>query len=264
MKQKKLFLAALLAAAMSAAAVMGGCSAEAAAQQEPEIEYADEAVIKALRSGLEARWDLVGSEGYDPNSMLDDAVQAELDALSGFANAPYQDKELHELVLSYANALDDSLKAWELYGASPEHAREWDGLYDERTQMLKTFAEDYGLTVSPEHQERLSDLLANATAVEWLDAERGAVERLVSGMAFEPVEETGYYCEYGAVATNDTGRDIGHISIDVAVYDAENVRIEDAFLYVENWASGETVRLAFTADPSIASYKLTLSDYALA
>ncbi len=264
MNQKMLFLAACLAAAMSAAIAMSGCSAEPEPQQEPEIEYVDDNVINALGEGLEARWDMVGSESYVPETMLDDAIRIEIDALSEFTDAPYQDKELQELVLSYANTLGDTLEIWDLFEASPEYAMKWEGLYDDRTQKLKAFVNDYGLTVSPKHEAQLANMLVNATTAEKLDNEREAVESLVASMAFEPTEETGYYCEYGAVVTNNTGHAFKHLSIGVSVYDAESIRIEDAFIYVENWGVGETVKLTFTADPEIASYKLTLNDYVLA
>lgn len=255
MKKFSVFISSIILVA-----AMTGCSVE---KESEGIDYVDDEVISVIADGLEKRWDYVDAEDYDKDMTLDKAIQIEIDGLDGYKDAKYEDTKLQELVLSYINALNDSMDIWNLYDKDEQAREQWESIYNKRSQILKSLVNDYGMTVDAKYEKDLDDMVNNATAVERTEEQESAIEDLVSKIQFEKIDEIGSYETYAATVTNDTSLKFDYFSLSIPLYDDGDVRIDTENAMVSQWEPGETVVVEFMTDKAFSSYKVLLDSYTL-
>lgn len=113
---------------------------------------------------------------------------------------------------------------------------------DKRTALLKTFVDDYGLTVSSSCQNDLDRLVSRGKKVERETSQKAAVESLASAVNLEFSEQ--YSSVVGkATVTNNTGYDFDYVGFNVELFDSNGVKVETTSLYANHWLNGETVVL---------------------
>ncbi len=121
-------------------------------------------------------------------------------------------------------------------------AGEWQKAYDKRTSLLKTFVDDYGLTVSADHQGSLDKLVSHGKKVERDNDQKEAIESLASSINLEFTERYSTFVGQ-ATATNNTGYDFDYINFDVELFDSNGIKVETTSLYANHWLDGETIAL---------------------
>lgn len=211
---------------------------------EKEPEYADDQAMAVIAKGLEARSDYLDKQDdTSTTTALIGAIDAELEVDKELQNKPFQDSKLQEQVLAYINVLEESKKVVEDYPqTSVEYYTKWDEVYNKRTAMLKTFVDDYGLTVNDKLKPIFDEMIANGGAAQKQIAAKEALENIVSSLKFEVVDDGYGNFTYQATGENTTEYDFTNVSLVLGLYDEEGVRANEAYCNTNSWAAGEKVR----------------------
>lgn len=260
-----MFLSLAIAASLTA------CGQQA---KDPGPDYADDEAMEIIADAFEARQNVISKVGKDAESdtsvdtrsmkNLESYVASELEIAEKLRTRVFEDSEMQELVLKYLNTMDDAL---ELINNNPvtsaDFLDEWNKLADIRAILLKTFVDDYGMSVDEKYQEALDEVVANGSAA----AKRSQIEEALQGMldaiVFEKSTEYSL-TTYSAVAENTIGVDLGNCSFDVSLYDSEGVKMEDSYIFTNSWAAGEKVRFEFTSGVDTDQIELAIDYYELA
>ena len=119
-----------------------------------------------MTKALEARWDITDSDkmqSLDSDSRehyaaLSSAIDAELNIVSEYRTAEFKDHALQELAIQYINKLEESKEiADSLPSKDDKLYDKWTAVYDERTTLLQTLVNKYGLTVAEKWQYDLAE-----------------------------------------------------------------------------------------------------------
>ena len=215
-----------------------------------EVKYADQDFMKSLAKGLEARWDIKqkqDAEGDQTVQGLKDCIQAELDEVEQYQSATFEDTVLQEKALGYINVLKNSMEVAE-YCYATEGYEKWTDVYDQRTMMLKDFADNYGLTVRDKYKDTFDELMANGKAATAKTAQKEAVQKLVDNLEFELIENSYGWKKYEAILDNTSDYDITHLSLDISLLDADGVIVDTGYADVENISKGQKARVEFSTD----------------
>jgi len=249
-------------------AVFCGCAHqdfEPNESQESEIVYADQEFIGALSQALQARFDFADAVDETTAESLAETVSVEIEKLTPYKTRQFEDAKLQEKFLSYLNLLEESKELTKDMGVNDDtFYNDWDSLYNERTVMLKDFVDNYGLTVDAAHQETLDDLLRRGQAVEKADSERDAVEQLAASLNFDKAsDEEGLFFTYTAIGENDTELNLEDVSLVLALYDEDGVKVEETYAGTNSWPKGEKVKFEAMSDVDAAEIKVSLDYYAV-
>lgn len=232
-------------------------------------DFIDDRAMSIIAEGFETRSDTLdrtdpGTTDEEYAEYLKTAVQAEIDNGAELKSAQYEDSKLQEAVISYLNLLDDSIEVIDTYPASSiEFSENWQEIYDERSLLLATFVDEYGLTVGNDYQGALDEIIKNSNAVEESAAVEGAIESLVSSLKFEKSDEQYGWYTYTAIGENTSEYNFGNVSLNLALYDADGVKAEDAYASTNSWASGEKVKFEVMSDVDAKDIKVSISYYDL-
>lgn len=249
-------------------AVCCGCAqaSSSADDQQEEIVYADREAIEALDQGLESRFDYADALDETTGETLAEAIGIEIERLAPFKSRQFEDSKLQEKLLAYLNLLEEAKELTGDMGVNDDtFYDDWDALYNERTIMLKEFVDSYGLAVDEEHQSALDDLLRRGQAVEKAGAEKEAVERLVASLSFDKTsDDDGWFFTYTAVGENTTELDLENVSLILALYDSDGVKVEETYASTSSWLRGEKVRFEAVSEVDAAEVKVSLDSYLIA
>lgn len=208
----------------------------------------------------EDEYDLTDSSEYA--TYLKGAVQTEIDADAELRDANFDDKNLQEDVLSYLNLLDESMDVLNNYSLTTFDGTErWDDVYNQRTQLIKKFVEDYGMTVDEQYQDAIDQMVANGTQVQKQADVEESLQTIFSNVTFEKTDE-GYGCyTYSAVVENTTEYTFNDLWVTLALYDADGVRQGETTAVVSTWSAGEKARFEAGSEIDAATVKVELPDY---
>lgn len=240
---------AILAASAVLSFTLCACTqTDQQSQEQQAPDYADDEAMAIIADGFENRSVVLDEKSDDSNSEeivanLKKAVQAEIDTDNQLKSRQFEDSKLQEDVLSYLNLLDDSLDILNNYGyLTTEYSQKWTEIYDKRTALLKTFVDNYGLTVNKENEETLSQMVANGAGVTEKTNRENAIKSLASSISWEWADQGYGIYGYSAVATNTTEYSLSNVSLTLYLYDANNIKTE-ASAHTSSWKAGETVQL---------------------
>ena len=141
----------------------------------------DAKFITSLSQGLETRWqiqkdyekqwkeaDISIDCGSDEHMECYTAcIDAEIDAISAFADETFQNKDLKDHALAYMECLKAQKEALS-YAPTDEdkHMNLWTAAFNERSTLIKYFVDEYDLSVNWKYRKNLNNILKNARAVE--------------------------------------------------------------------------------------------------
>lgn len=242
---KKYLLIMLVLSLIFSIGIMTGCSSSSS----DEVKYADQDFIKSMSKGLEARWALT-EKATDEESIEDmqSYIQAELDQVSQYESATFEDTKLQEKALRYINVLKDSYENAS-YSLSDKDYDKWQEYIDERAVLIKDFVDNYGLTVSSKYQATMDEFLANGQSVATENAQKDAIDKLVKGLDFEVTEDDGYgWKTYSATFENTTDYDVADLSLEINLLDSEGVIVGTEYADVSNVKKGQKAKLKFETD----------------
>ena len=261
-KPLKSILACALAAALAMAA-LAGCSGSQAQNSEP----ADSAFMASLSKGLETRFDLVAKMDKTGKSSeaITQCVQAELNALSDYTSATFEDTKLQQVAITYINLLYDQLEAAKLYDDDSDgYVTAWRKASSARSILLAQFVSDWGLSVSKDHEKALNELVSSGKSAA-READRDQkVNDLAASIELSFTKD--YSVKGTATVKNDTGLDFDNIWLSVEIFDDSGVKTTTSSLSASHWLDGETIVMdCYVRGSEIpANYKIVVENYTIA
>ncbi|WP_240542008.1 FxLYD domain-containing protein [Bifidobacterium sp. CP2] len=244
---------------------LAACSSSAQTKDEGP-DYADDEAMSIIAEGFQKRSDVI--EQYeqknedDSSEYVKAAVQAEIDTDKGLKSRQFKDSKLQENVIAYLNLLDDSMDVVKNNSyMSADYTEQWTKVYDKRSALLKTFVDDYGLKVDEKYQESLNDIVANGSSVQKKTETEDALNNLISSTTFEKTDDGYGMYTYSAVIENTTGIDFGSVTLLVALYGADGVKVEETYASTSSWPKGEKVKFEAMSTNDAAQVKVSVSDY---
>lgn len=260
---RKRFVAGALALAFAVTIGLAGCGSTG---EDTGPDYADDEAMTLIAEGLEARWEISDAPDSDGSTAnLAEAVNAELAVIEGLRDRQFEDSGMQEDVISYINLLDDSIEVLETYTQdSTDYYTQWVSVYNERTALINTFVNEYGLEVGDEYADTLSELTVAGKAAQESANIEAALDAIVGGATFEKIDEGYGSFTYSAVLENTTGYDLENVGIVLSLYDADGVKAEETYASANSWLKGEKVRFEAYSSTDAATVKATVDYYSTA
>ena len=235
-----------------------GCSPQNGPKEQ--IDYADDEIISVLGNALEKRFAIANSKPTS-GSTLKSVTEIELDALKPFSSRQLEDTKLQECTLSYINLLETMNEAAAIYDEDyVEATRKWNDCQYERSQLIKTFVDNYGLTVGEAYEKDLNDIVFRGNLAAQKKSNEEALNKLASNLVFEKGSKHGL-CSYSCIAENTTGLDIKEVVFILSLYDKNGTRIGETSAHATDWSQKEKVRLEAISDISAADVKVKIDYY---
>lgn len=243
---------------------LAGCSSNSTSN---EPDYADDDAMQIIADGWNKRSKVVenvSSTDDDYIAKVKEGIQAEIDNDAVLKDRPFEDSKMQENVIAYLNTLDSQLELMGRYSSNDlSFYTDWQKVYDKRSQLLKTFVNDYGMTVDAKYQDALDELLANGAAAEKKEGQKDALNSLIAGATWEAEEEYGMYT-YTAVLENTSDYNFSNVSLTVNLYDADGVKTE-TYAHANNWNKGDKVKFeAYGNDAAAERVDATVTYYDVA
>ena len=235
---KKIF--AIIVAFMFTMVFLSGCG---------EKISTDEAFIKDLEAGLEARWDIVDGDNDDNESKeyWESLFNAELVKIEKYKDEDFDDKELGQLAKEYIAAIEGGKEALEKHDPGTNYDRFWNDYspyYGQRTKIFcKINKGGYGLKVSDsKYQDNFDGLIADGWAVE-----------LMENIKFEKSDD-GF--TYHSIAKNDSGYDFDYLQFEILEKNNDGNTVDTTYASVSNWDNETEREFEFYAGDKTESYEI--------
>lgn len=227
-----------------------------------ESKGKDKQFIEDLGKGLKKRWDLASKEeagtlNLEQNQAYEKFVEAEMDAVSKYKDAEFDSPELGKLAKDYIKALEDSKEAIKYYSNDPLKFSElWEKPYNERSTILLTLVDKFGLKVDEKEFKVLKD---NAQVVNEENDSKEKIDAMVKGIKFEKVKDEYDWKTYQATVENTGDLDLQDFYLDINLIDKDGVIIETQTSTSVNgtWKKGQKVRLEFNTDKDFEKIEWT-------
>lgn len=235
----------------------GGSNISSSTSSEEKVYDSD--FMSDLAKGLEARWELVDNATTDEMTAANykEALNKELDMIKDYKDKKFADSILQEYAISYINELNNGIEVADTLGADSFY-EEWPAHQNQRTKILNDINNIQEIPVTD--KEILNQLLAQGKEVEAENKKEEAINNLVSGFEFQLNEEKSdeYYKYYSVVAENTTEYNISHLSLNVKLYDENDVNIETNYAYTDDWTPGEKTQFEFSTSETFSTIKLNV------
>lgn len=260
MKKKSVFLGLLFVLVF-----LVGCTNQET-KEEKEPQYADKVFIEDMSKGLQARWDLNSKdeqkEGYDEilaqseenKKMMLSYINTELDIIGKYKDEKFKDSKLQELAIKYINLLNQHKEACDYITVDYEkYDEEFQPIYNERSNVIETMVNDYGMTVDEKHQSTLDDFLTNSKLVTEKKENEDAINKMLESIRFKETSDDYGIKTYQAVVENTTNIDFKSFNVSINLLDKEGVIVETAYDQVSAFNKGAKVRFEFNTDKEFDS-----------
>ena len=153
------FMLTLLLSAFVVLLAMTGCST-----------VDNDKAISVISEGLEERWEFADNPVGDAKEATSRAIQIELDACTPLQREKAIDSDLRDFIKSYVECLNEQKTIGYSSFSDWEKRDKWDSVYQQRAKIISIFVNQYGLTVSEEHQKELDEILVVAELGETPDS----------------------------------------------------------------------------------------------
>lgn len=204
----------------------------------------DEAFIKDLESGLEARWDIIEESDDDENSKeyWESLFNAELSKISKYKDKDFEDKTLGKLAKEYIEAIEGGKKALEKHDPESNYQRFWNDYSPYYGQRAKVFNKinkgSYGLKVTDsKYQDDFDGLVATGWAVN-----------LMETIKFKKIDDGWGNITYKAKEKNTSGYDYDYLQFEILEKDKDGNTVNTTYSNVSNWDNGTERELDFFVD----------------
>lgn len=240
------------------------------AEKNTEADFADAEAMEVIATGFERRADKIDElqrAGKDTQSTanLKTIVQTELNIDQTLRNRQFKDAKLQEQIIAYINTLNDSVKLLTNSSTSSNgFLEQWNDIRDERSSLLKGFVDKYGLTVSDKYQESMDELTANGAAVNEQNETDNTINQLVETAVFNKQADGFGGFTYAATIQNTSNIAFENISIVLALYDGQNVKLGETYTSTNSWEPGETVLFEAYSNVDAATVRASVDYYDVA
>ena len=241
-----------------------GCSPKSSKQSK----YYDEQYIKALSSGLDARWQYSDSESSKKDKPIDSLTKStkiEYDPLKkdNFSDKKFHNTKLKELSLSYENELKNGL---DILDSATEASlidsnSKWMVHYNNRTKILTEINNIKKIPVK--NEKILKELINNGKSVKENDELKTKLEENMSKVVFsaKPQEYPSEYKTYESIVSNDTATNFKYFSANVYLEDQNGTRIDTQYISANDWEAGQKVTFTFMTDKVFTTSKVVVNNF---
>ncbi|KPI51588.1 hypothetical protein C4097_10640 [Clostridioides difficile] len=231
-------------------------------ETKDESKGKDKQFIEDLGKGLKERWalaskDEAGTLNLKENEAYEKFVKVEMDAVSKYKDAEFDSPELGKLAKDYIKALEDSKESIKYYSKDELKFLElWEKPYNERSTILLTLVDKFGLKVDEKEFKVLKD---NAQIVNEENASKEKIDAMVKGIKFEKVKDEYDWKTYQATVENTSDLDLQDFYLDINLIDKDGVIIDTQTSTSINgtWEKGQKVRLEFDTDKDFEKIEWT-------
>lgn len=204
----------------------------------------DEAFLKNMKAGLEARWKFTDKNAKkgtlsdaDARISQKEAAATELEKLGGLSEYQFSDSDLKALAEQYYEALNNQVTGAKYYEADAEKYMElYHGGYNERSVVLAQLVNDYQLTVSDKFAANLDELAINGEKQLHIRTVLKTLTEQLSSAAMEHVG-TGLY-RLNVENTSDLS--LENVEVKVNGMDDEGKIITTGQAFVTSWGAGSS------------------------
>ena len=230
------------------------------AKQDEGPDYADDEAMSVIANGYEKRSDEISrqeaaGEDTKTSANLKKAIQTEIDADKDLKSRQFKDSKMQETVISYLNSLDDQLDVVKTHSMNDlDFYEAWNKVYDQRSILLKTMVDKYGLKVGDKYKDDFEDLLANGTSATKQSEADETIKSLVENATFEKTSDGYGNFTYTAVIENTSKLTFTNVSLTLDLIDAQGVK-QEAYANANSWALGEKVKFEAFSNVDAASVK---------
>ena len=245
-----------------------GCSStKEVEKKEEEPQYADDAFVQDMSKGLQARWDLNAideqKEGYDKilvnskeyQDMMVSYIDAELNEIEKYTEEKFENKNLQEIAIKYINLLEKHKEICDYMTVDyDKYYEEFEPIYNERSKIIESMVNDYGMTVDEKHQKTLNDFLTKSQLVQEQEKKETAIDQMLADIQFQVTEDSGNdWKTYQAIVENTTGINFKTFSVDINLLSTDGVIVETAYYQVSAFNNGSKAQFEFATDKEFAS-----------
>lgn len=150
-------------------------------QQTVDAEF-----LRALKDGLEKRWDVSNASKEEDVETYRKCVNIELDKLKQFNDKEFNDSKLGEYASEYIGYLQKSLKALDYYAVDyTKYVLGWNKIYGDRCILLEKFMDEYDLAMDSKYDSTVTEFKATATAAKEQNEFNKEIDKLVEQCAIE-------------------------------------------------------------------------------
>ena len=262
-----------LCGVLSVGSLVGCGSAKNKTQTETSVtekeNYCDDDFIKAMKKGLETRWDLTDADekkdGYDDIAVQSDEyknmmlsyVQAEIDEVEKFKDKKFENSKLQEDAISYINLLNESKESCKYISVDyDKYAEQADDIYNRRITIIKDLIDNYGLKIDDKYKDIIDDFDTTMKMTQEDNANMEAVGNMTADLEMDSqTDEFGDTTATG-VLENNTGYDFDDFEVHFTLYDENGVVVDTPVDYLQNFTNGTKAQVEFYTDKQFSTYEV--------
>ena len=111
-------------------------------------------------------------------------------------------------------------------------------------------------------KDNLGEILAGGKEVKRDSEVRKDLENIINSADFKPDDSNSYLAGYSAVVENTTEYDIEALTVEVSLFDENDVLYNTTYINVNNWKKGTKAKLHFIdTDDKEGTYEFSLKYY---
>ncbi|MCB6992862.1 FxLYD domain-containing protein [bacterium 210820-DFI.6.37] len=219
----------------------------------------DDKFLTDMAAGLEARWDLSAadeeSKATDNREHFEAYIDAELNKISQYKDAEFEDKDFGEKAKTYIGYIEKSKELMKYYDSNIiRFWEEYDPIYRERAKLIVEIDETYELPISDEHKKNMEELKGVADLAT-------KIQNIIDNAKFKKVDSQYGYKTYEAVIENTTGENFDYFLLNVNLEDKDGVVVETQTPYTENWKPGVKHKFKFETEASFKKINVVSAEY---
>lgn len=228
-------------------------------------EYSDEAFIKDMAKGLEARWDM---PDIDEDATSDEErelrvklVDAELNVIGGYTEKNFEDSKLQEYAIQYINLLKQQKESMDYFDADFEKSYDmWTEALNKRSQMMVKIDKEYDLPISSKYEDTWKDMTMTAKLADQKSAVESELKKMVDKGEFKKKENYGSY-DCTLAITNTTDVEFSQLEMQINFLDKDGAVVESTSDFVSNWKPEMKMKFDFYVDKNFDKYTAEVGYY---
>lgn len=219
----------------------------------------DSEFLTSLSKGLDKKWK--DNDKYPEESAKNYKLWAndELDEVKDYGDKKFKNDKLKELAIRYINVLKEGKEIASNFGAD-FFEDQWSEHQNKRYELLVEINNISEIPV--QDKDGLDEVLAGGKEVKRDNKVRKDFENIINSAEFKPDDSNSYLAEYSAVVENTTEYDIEALTVEVSLFDENDVLYNTTYINVNNWRKGIKAKLDFIdTDDKEGTYEFSLKYY---
>lgn len=219
----------------------------------------DSEFLTSLSKGLDKRWKY--NDKYPEESAKNYKlwVNDELDEGKDYGDKKFKNDKLKELAIRYINVLKEGKEIASNFGAD-SFEDQWSEHQNKRYELLVEINNISEIPV--QDKDGLNEVLAGGKEVKRDSEVRKDLENIINSADFKPDGSNSYLAGYSAVVENTTEYDIEALTVEVSLFDENDVLYNTTYINVNNWKKGTKAKLHFIdTDDKEGTYEFSLKYY---